>query len=168
MREFIISDTHFGEDSIRKGWKRPFRSAEEMDRALIDNWNEVVGENDIVYHLGDFGTTHNPLRDYNLIRHILSQLNGKIILVTGNHEEYRPTFYLKCGFLSVSEKRLDISKQLVLMHRPRGANSPDCQYYFGHTHTNRCGKDIFPNWHCVCVERIGYRPLPFPFSVREN
>ena len=30
-----------------------------MDNALIQNWNSVVGENDIVFHLGDFAFAPN-------------------------------------------------------------------------------------------------------------
>jgi calcineurin-like phosphoesterase family protein len=54
MSVWFTSDTHFGHENIIKYCDRPFDSVEEMDEALVSNWNEVVGHNDLVYHLGDF------------------------------------------------------------------------------------------------------------------
>ena len=51
---FFTSDTHFGHTNIIKYCKRPFNSLEEHDETLIKNWNNKVGENDIIFHLGDF------------------------------------------------------------------------------------------------------------------
>ncbi len=52
-----------------------------MDESLINNWNSVVKQNDIVYHLGDFclGRLEN-------FDSYFSRLNGKIILIEGNHD----------------------------------------------------------------------------------
>ena len=52
-----------------------------MDKALIENWNSVVGKNDIVFDLGDFAFAPNWRW-----KEILSQLNGKHHLILGNHE----------------------------------------------------------------------------------
>jgi hypothetical protein len=56
-RKFYTSDTHFGHrlmigDTLAR--PRPWASTDEMDEALIANWNAVVRPDDIVYHLGDF------------------------------------------------------------------------------------------------------------------
>jgi len=52
-----------------------------MDQVMIERWNEVVGRNDNVYHLGDFA-----LAKKDRIREILSSLNGRIHLIRGNHD----------------------------------------------------------------------------------
>jgi len=81
MSIFFTSDTHFGHENIIKYCKRPFKDAAEMDKVLIRNWNRVVGPNDLVYHLGDFAVGGGPAGPY------LDQLNGRIILIHGNHDE---------------------------------------------------------------------------------
>ena len=51
---FFTSDTHFNHSNVIQYCNRPFSSLDEMNAKLIENWNERVNENDIVYHLGDF------------------------------------------------------------------------------------------------------------------
>lgn len=47
---YYTADQHFGHSNIIRFCDRPFATAEEMDEALINNWNEFVSDNDIVYH----------------------------------------------------------------------------------------------------------------------
>lgn len=84
-RKFYVSDTHFGHENIIGHCNRPFSSVAEMDAYLIDQWNSVVGPDDLVYHLGDFSVP-----DAAYARRIFDQLNGRKILVLGNHDERRP------------------------------------------------------------------------------
>ena len=64
---------------------RPFETKQQMNEEMIHRWNETVGPEDTVYHLGDFGF-HSTASQLNPI---LSQLNGEIHLVMGNHD-YSP------------------------------------------------------------------------------
>ena len=50
---YFTADTHFGHCNVIRFCDRPFASAEEMDEAMIQNWNERVTGNDTVYILGD-------------------------------------------------------------------------------------------------------------------
>jgi len=59
MATWFSADTHFGHAGIlgphmhcRRG--DHFASIQEHDEALIERWNAVVGEDDEVWHLGDF------------------------------------------------------------------------------------------------------------------
>lgn len=79
---FFTSDHHFGHKNVIKYSNRPFASAEEMDETMIQRWNERVGEQDEVYHLGDVGFSA-PGK----LRRILDRLNGKIYLLKGNHDK---------------------------------------------------------------------------------
>lgn len=78
---WFTSDTHFGHKNIIKYTHRPFSSVEEMNEALIENWNNRVQDNDEVYHLGDVA-----LCSPNKLRKILARLKGKIYLIKGNHD----------------------------------------------------------------------------------
>lgn len=51
---YFTSDTHFYHSNIIGFCKRPFKNVEDMNETLIENWNRVVGQDDIVFHLGDF------------------------------------------------------------------------------------------------------------------
>ena len=56
---YFIADTHFNHKNIIEYCNRPFKDTNKMNEYIIQKWNSVVKENDIVYHLGDveFGTT---------------------------------------------------------------------------------------------------------------
>lgn len=79
--KYYISDTHFFHENVLKFDKRPYSSVEEMNKALIENWNNKVEEADEVYFLGDFSFGKVPQTI-----DILSQLKGKKYLVKGNHD----------------------------------------------------------------------------------
>ena len=51
---FFTSDTHFYHGNIIRFCNRPFKSVEMMNETIISNWNNTVGQDDIVFHLGDF------------------------------------------------------------------------------------------------------------------
>jgi calcineurin-like phosphoesterase family protein len=81
--KWFISDTHFFHENIIQYCGRPFANADMMNECLITNWNNVVGKNDYVYHLGDWFIGGND-RERN---EILYALNGKIRFIVGNHDE---------------------------------------------------------------------------------
>ena len=78
---YFTSDTHFGHARIIELCARPFANVDEMNEALIQKWNAVVGPDDVVYHLGDFfmGPKETVL--------LRKRLNGKIVLIKGNHDK---------------------------------------------------------------------------------
>lgn len=82
MTKYFTSDTHWGHRRIIQYSNRPFTSVEEMDLALIKNWNTSVGPDDHIYHLGDFAFATPSRIDW-----ILSQLNGHKHFIYGNHDE---------------------------------------------------------------------------------
>ena len=114
---YFTSDLHFGHGNIIRHCSRPFASADEMDAALIKNWNETVTPNDDVYILGDL-----TMRPANEAHRYLSELNGRKYLIRGNHDrrflksfdKYADDFvWIKDYFLLNCE-----NKYFVLFHYP--------------------------------------------------
>ena len=79
---YFITDTHFHHSNIIKYCNRPFKDVNEMNETIINNWNNIVTNDDTVYHLGDF-----CLSSDDEIKNIFKRLNGNIILIRGNHDE---------------------------------------------------------------------------------
>ena len=50
---FFTSDTHFYHGNIIRFCNRPFKDVEMMNETIIANWNNTIGQDDIVFHLGD-------------------------------------------------------------------------------------------------------------------
>lgn len=46
---YFTADTHFGHYNVIRFCDRPFASAEEMDKAMIQNWNDRVTPETIRY-----------------------------------------------------------------------------------------------------------------------
>lgn len=78
----FTSDTHWGHNNIIRYSNRPFASVEEMNEALIANWNAVVKYDDVVYHLGDFA-----FLPYDKLKQIARRLNGTKHFIRGNHDK---------------------------------------------------------------------------------
>ncbi len=152
MKVFAISDTHFGHANVIDYCNRPFSSVEEMDETLIENWNSTVNKNDVVIHLGDFGLGN---KDY--IKSIIERLNGKKILILGNHD-WKEDFYKESGFHTVSRFPIVYDHFYLMSHAPLilGDKLPYFNCY-GHVHNDERYVDT-TNTKCFCVERIGYRP----------
>ncbi len=161
---FVVSDTHWGHLGVTKfinedGTKlRPWDNTEEMDEAMIKNWNSVVRPKDKVYHLGDVVINRKALKT-------LARLNGDCVLIKGNHdvfrlEEYTPYFRDIRGFGHFDG--------FALTHIPIHPDSLSrwTGNIHGHLHSNRVmigrtemTKVVDPRYMCVSVEHINYTPI---------
>lgn len=158
---FLIADTHFGHHGVCQflrddGTKlRPWTSYEEMDEALVTNWNAVVKPADKVYLLGDVVINRRALPT-------IGRCNGRKVLIKGNHDifklnDYAPYFSDIRGY--------HVLNQMILSHIPIhesslgrfGAN------IHGHLHHRRVmkGSVIDPRYISVSVELIDYTPISF-------
>lgn len=80
--KYYTSDLHLGHEAIISMCNRPFKTVEEMDEALIFNWNKTVHKNDEVYILGDLIYKSSKSPEY-----YLERLKGIKHLIIGNHDE---------------------------------------------------------------------------------
>ena len=76
---WATSDHHFGHKNILHLCNRPFSTIEEMDEALIANWNNTVSKTDTIYILGDFAWRNG--------QSYVKRLNGNKIFLLGDHDK---------------------------------------------------------------------------------
>lgn len=134
---YYISDTHFFHQNILHFDNRPFKDFIEMNRAIINNWNNVVTNEDTVYILGDFCW----LKEDKWIE-ILDELKGNKVLIRGNHDLKNMPANLKSKFADIKDyKEIDDNGQTVIMcHYPilayKHSFDPNTFMLFGHVHNN--------------------------------
>lgn len=130
---YITSDTWFGRPQILQIANRSsFKTIEEMDTALIKNWNMKVKMKDVVFHLGNFAW--DPIT----ARKVLKKLNGTIFFVRGSQDDALEEVikeFPRASFLQDSITEL-IDFDLVLCHYPLSVwNGKDSGTLHMHGHT---------------------------------
>lgn len=159
---WVTADTHFGHAAICKHCNRPFETTQEMDETLISNWNARVKGNDIVYHLGDF--SWKPPEIY------LNKLNGKVVLIKGNHEFRMAKKYLECFEFVKDVYQLKYNGMKFWMshyaHRTWPSKNYSSIHIFGHSHCSLEDHGFSTDIGVDCSERIIGRPYS-PISIDE-
>ena len=161
MRIFVISDTHFNHKNVIKYTGRPYQSVEQMNVALINNWNNVVLPDDLVLFLGDFA-----LGSKEEIGKFARLLNGHKVIILGNHDRSR-NYYLENGFQDamkhfVMPKEINHSNHdIIFSHQPRKGLDEDTVNIHGHIHEKEL---TAPEWNPehyfnASVENINYTPI---------
>lgn len=158
---WITSDHHFGHANICKFKNdhnepiRPWDDVFEMEEELIKRWNERVKPNDYVIHCGDFAMNRTGYD------RVINRLNGKRILIQGNHDGFSYSTYQK-HFVEV-QSMIMLHGTAIITHIPVHPSSID-KYtvnIHGHLHSHRVLLDgeIDPRYVCVCVEQTDYYPV---------
>ncbi len=80
---YFSSDLHLGHRAVLRMNCRPFETIEEMNRAIITNFNARVHRDDTLYLLGDLAF-RIPVEEAN---ELISKLKCKKILIRGNHDK---------------------------------------------------------------------------------
>lgn len=177
MATWFTADLHFGHANIIGYCQRPFTDVDAMNRALVDNWNEVVAESDTVWIVGDFalGKPTETLP-------FATELHGHKILLAGNHDRcwggHGPRAerwierYLEAGFAEVVQDTATINvagRSVLVSHFPYRGDShgldrfvehrPDDQgtwLLHGHVHDRWAQQGRMIN---VGVDVTGFRPI---------
>ena len=159
---FVISDPHFNHKNIIEYCDRPFETVESMNHALIENWNSVVGPEDIIFCLGDF-----VLGNKEDIIEIGQQLNGNKILILGNHDRGTRTAYREAGFNTIYGEKaiIDFGEGIGVIELSHHRKPNDETHYinlYGHQHDKPTDDD---SHRCVCVELWDYKPIPLTKAI---
>jgi calcineurin-like phosphoesterase family protein len=164
-KTFVVSDTHFSHkdiltwlgkdgDLIRgKHWQ----TIEQMNEAIVDNWNSVVEPGDTVYHLGDvfYGSTAKFLGIWN-------RLNGTKHLILGNHDDAK--FFTRNNLVkSIQLFHRDYERGVIMSHMPLHS-----EFMYGlhnvHGHLHHMTSPS-PDHTCASLEQTGYCPIDLDLLV---
>ena len=175
---YVTSDLHLNHTNILKyeTESRPFDSLEEMNQTIVNNWNSVVKNSDIVYVLGDF-ILGNP----ECVPDFLSQLNGTIILIRGNHDsaskirlyqeygirvenieyiQYKGLYFILLHFPLVNNEFFELLTQ----------NNSECVLLYGHLH-GLAPKGYYKNTYHVGMDTNNLTPISLEqiwLKIKEN
>lgn len=153
---WVWSDVHFGHANIIKYCDRPFKTAEEMTIALIENHNATVGPDDLVIWVGDVSFVNDELTN-----EILDVLHGDRILIIGNHDLDRKGRIKKMDF---NEQYLlyfieDPVAPLIFTHYTMENVPKPWINIHGHVHNNPYDVEEGMQHINVSVEVIDYKPI---------
>ncbi len=153
---WFTADTHFGHLNIMKYCHRPFHSVEEMDETMIRNINDLVHEDDILYHLGDF-SFGSTLIWRNRIK------CKQIILIRGNHDKQIVPYCFSSihDLLQVKVQYNRDSQKIILCHyamRIWNASHHGSWHLYGHSHSTLT-EDVRSLSFDVGVDGNNFSPL---------
>lgn len=166
MKIWLITDTHFNHTKMIAENVRP----NNYNELIVENWDDVVAQDDVVYHLGDilFGSKKE-------CGNIIKQLKGTKFLIKGNHDEKPDEFYLEHGFSGVFEAVI-LTGGILLSHAPRQLTDDITINIHGHFHNDDHRKDnryyafyeqILEDRHyCLAIEDTNYSPVLLEDIVR--
>jgi len=175
MNIFLTSDLHFSHANIIRYCDRPFKDTDEMDETLIENWNAIVNDGDMVYNLGDLsmqrGKGEKVISYYSKI---LSRLNGRHVLIMGNHDHMKPFQYVEAGIESVHTSLIvtsvkgNVSQEVLMAHDPAIATAmpEDMIMFCGHVHDTFRKLNTPKRILNVGVDIWGYKPVEWNVAIK--
>lgn len=119
---------------------------------LVENWNSVVKDDDVVWFLGDL-TLGRAIDVCEIVPH----LKGHKRIILGNHDRIKIGDYYAMGFEFVSPYPIVLKQRFLLSHAPINENG--MFNIFGHVHSNPAWETHTDNGFCVCVERHDFMPV---------
>jgi calcineurin-like phosphoesterase family protein len=174
-RTWVISDTHWGHKNIIGFCHRP----DDFETLLLENIAQAVPDDPDVtlLHLGDLCYRGNAEFRALIAPHIQPK-SGRKLLIAGNHDKQRYSFYKKCGFKMAHPFAIRWGSTVVsFSHYPwstapatpdgkggdGGTMPANVLRVHGHIHNNgytRSGYVPFLAQHVnLSVEQTKYRPV---------
>lgn len=146
---YYIADCHFYHSAMNERMdKRGFKTVEEMNEYMIQQWNGRVRKNDEIVILGDLS-----FGKWKETEQLAGRLNGQKYLITGNHDRFiNERSFNRTLFKRISgyEEMYDNGRKVILCHYPvfcyNGQNRLDGfghpKSYMLHGHVHNTGDQI--------------------------
>ncbi len=170
VEKYLAGDHHFGHPNLLKFLRddgtplRNFSSTEEHDEYLVARHNETVRPQDHIYFVGDLAIDIRKLK-------LLTRMNGRKVLVRGNHDTAKLKYYLMNGIVQIhgckvfTPKDTGLNTRIICTHVPV---HPSCIGYnvinaHAHLHYRRVllpSGEIDPKYKCISMEHlVDYAPI---------
>jgi len=157
---WFTSDFHIGDIRMLKR-RKLFLSLEEMEQTLINNYNQKVGCDDIVWLVGDIvGDIESALR-------VFPRLNGKKNYVIGNHDrKWIRESQVQSFFNNIYESTVEMIENVPVSI----SHYPLYEWYkskyggvliHGHMHDEYIDLPFYKNFcaYDVSIEKNNYEPV---------
>lgn len=171
---YFSSDLHFGHDKDFLYEPRGFKSIEENDEVILNNFNQIITDEDDLYILGDL-----MLNDNESGMQKLSALKGKIHIILGNHDTASRVELYKTlpNVVEITYATIIKYKKLhiYLSHYPTFCNNLDYDKpfhqtlvnFYGHTHQQTNFFDNNPYMYHVGVDSHSCCPIDIDTALEE-
>ena len=159
---FVTSDYHFRDWTHFGGVLA--ESTKEEEEQHIALWNSVVGKDDLVLYIGDF--CDGGVGD---LEELSKKLNGRKILIKGNHDHIDDEWY-RCAFEDVvSEMRIpELNLRLIHIKEEAKDLQPGERIIHGHEHRLMSGRPATTRSSiCVCAKWHGWKPITLAEAIRQ-
>lgn len=152
---WFTSDLHLDHTKVIEYSNRPFKTIEEMNETLINNWNEYIAPKDEVWFLGDFCWSDKA-------EYFRNRLKGRIHLILGNHDLRRLSIkeagqlFESVDFVKYLRYNHDKFWLSHYAHRVWPKSNKGSYHLYGHSHGD------LPNYNRsmdVGVDANNYRPI---------
>lgn len=158
---FVTSDHHFCEWKHMGFYKE---GTPEGDVFHIDLWNSIVRPDDLALYVGDFCDG-----DATDLENVRRKLNGRIILIKGNHDNLDDKTYRLVFDAAVKELRIDeLNLRLIHVREEAMDLLPGERLLYGHEHRGASiPPDITRNSICVCAKWHDWKPISLAEAIRQ-
>jgi calcineurin-like phosphoesterase family protein len=177
MKYFATSDWHYDHSSTKGGiiayCQRPFASLKEMNKELIDRYNDTVDENSVVFDLGDLAMmSSSNVQFYEALAKKLRPVKARH-LILGNHDQLKPQAYLDCGLYDAVHTSYTLNYkglELYMAHDPCVYQPVIYNYVMlcGHIHVLYQHLAVGSGVLNVGVDVRDFRPVSFDELVEEQ
>ena len=152
MKIYVVADLHFNDKQIIDFERKQFATIDEHNEYIIQKFNEVVTNDDLTYFLGDLG-----FGNWKEIRKLVKRLNGRKVLIFGNHDIFSDDAAKEMGFEQIYHHPIYVSSGVILSHEPvlEAYKNSYVINVHGHLHNSELNEKNFFN---VNLARRQYRP----------
>lgn len=156
---FITSDTWFGRKNILEIAKRTkFKSVEDMNTQLINNWNSKVKNDDVVFHLGNFAW------DPFTAKKVAPLLNGQIYFIMSNDDKPLLHIYNEYSHINILDNQIIVIpyNDIVISHYPLrmwSGQDTGTLHIHGHSIFSHPTDLINENRVNICSDYWNYSPV---------